>query len=86
MIDKTHSLQSDLANRNGVFKGKSGEAVTITDAGVARVLTPSFASDYPTSLGLVYQPGVQRSRLTRARLVRSPTSTTSTGSRPITYW
>lgn len=61
MIDKTHSLQGNLANQNATFKGKSVEAVTITDTGVAEVLTPSFASDYLTSLGLVYQPGVQRS-------------------------
>ena len=72
LISSLHSLQGDLSNQNPVFDGKSIEAVTVSDTGVAEVLTPSFAADYLESLGFRYNPD----------LARNPVDTGST--RPIT--
>ncbi|CAN5470176.1 hypothetical protein BH09ACT8_BH09ACT8_55510 [soil metagenome] len=60
LIDATLSRQNDLANQHPVFKGKSIEVLTVTDAGVARVLAPSFTSDYLQSLGFRYSDDADR--------------------------
>ncbi len=60
-----------MRNQNPDFDGKTIEAVTISDAGVAEVLTPSFAADYLESLGFRYNPD----------LVSTPVDTGST--RPV---
>ena len=72
LIDSIGSLQTDLRNQNPDFDGKTIEAVTISDAGVAEVLTQSFAADYLESLGFRYNPD----------LVTTPVDTGST--RPVT--
>ena len=56
LVDSINSLQGDLRNQNPDFDGKTIEAVTVSDAGVAEVLTPSFAADYLESLGFRYNP------------------------------
>ena len=71
LIDSIGSLQTDLRNQNPDFDGKTIEAVTVSDAGVAEVLTPSFAADYLESLGFRYNPD----------LVATPVDTGST--RPV---
>jgi ABC-type Fe3+-hydroxamate transport system substrate-binding protein len=60
LIRSVHSLQGDLTNQNQGLRGKSIEAVTVSDAGVAEVLTPSFAADYLESLGFRYNPDLAR--------------------------
>lgn len=60
LIRSVHSLQGDLSNQNPGLHGKSIEAVTVSDAGVAEVLTPSFAADYLESLGFRYNPDLAR--------------------------
>ncbi|XTP38377.1 serine/threonine-protein kinase (plasmid) [Mycobacterium sp. TJFP1] len=60
LIDATLSRQNDLANQNPAFKGKSIEVLAATDAGIARVLAPSFASDYLQSLGFRYSEDADR--------------------------
>ena len=60
LIRSVHSLQGDLTNQNPGLHGKSIEAVTVSDTGVAEVLTPSFAADYLESLGFRYNPALAR--------------------------
>jgi serine/threonine-protein kinase len=60
LIDATASRQNDLANQNAAFKGKSIEALAVTDTGVARVLAPSFTTDYLQSLGFRYNADADR--------------------------
>ena len=60
LISSLRSLQGDLSNQNPGFDGKSIEAVTVSDTGVAEVLTPSFAADYLESLGFRYNPDLAR--------------------------
>lgn len=60
LIDATVSRQNDLANQNSAFKGKSIEILEATDTGIARVLSPSFASDYLQSLGFRYSQDADR--------------------------
>ncbi|MGH3642879.1 MAG: serine/threonine-protein kinase [Mycobacterium sp.] len=60
LIDATVSRQNDLSNQNPTFKGKSIAALAVSDTGVARVLSPSFTSDYLQSLGFRYNPDADR--------------------------
>ncbi|MBY0285536.1 MAG: protein kinase [Mycobacteriaceae bacterium] len=60
LIDATVSRQNDVANQNPAFKGKSIEVLAATDVGIARVLSPSFASDYLQSLGFRYNQDADR--------------------------
>ncbi|WZT99945.1 ABC transporter substrate-binding protein (plasmid) [Mycobacterium avium subsp. hominissuis] len=60
LIDATLSRQNDLANQNPAFKGKSIEVLDVTDTGIARVLAPSFVSDYLQSLGFRYSEDANR--------------------------
>lgn len=60
LIRSVNSLQGDLSNQNPGLRGKSVEAVRVSDSGVAEVLTPSFAADYLESLGFRYNPDLAR--------------------------
>lgn len=60
LIGATLSRQNDLANQNPAFKGKSIEVLDVTDAGIARVLAPSFTSDFLQSLGFRYSEDANR--------------------------
>jgi eukaryotic-like serine/threonine-protein kinase len=71
LVSSVRSLQSDLNNQNPGFDGKLIEAVTVSNTGVAEILTPSFAADYLESLGFRYNP----------ELVATPVDTGS--SRPV---
>jgi serine/threonine-protein kinase len=60
LIRSVRSLQGDLSNQNPGLRGKSIEAVRVSDTGVAEVLTSSFAADYLESLGFRYNPDLAR--------------------------
>lgn len=59
-IKSVSDQQTDLKNQNPAFGGKSVEAVTVSDAGVAEMLTPSNAADYLEGLGFRYNDDLRR--------------------------
>lgn len=60
LTEAMRSQQTDLKNQNPAFNGKSIQAVTVSDTGVAEVLTPSNTADYLVSLGFSYNAQLQR--------------------------
>lgn len=60
LIDQVASQQTDLKNQNPKTAGKSVQVITVSDNGISQILTPSNASDYLASLGLSYDPSLQR--------------------------
>lgn len=59
-INAVRALQGDLGNQNQGFKGKTIQAITVTDGGVSEVLSPSFTADYLESLGFRYNVDLAR--------------------------
>lgn len=59
-INAVRVLQGDLSNQNPAFKGRSVQAITVTDTGVNEILIPSFTATYLESLGFRYNLDLTR--------------------------
>lgn len=57
-INAVASQTNDVKAQNPAFTGKSVQAVTVSDAGVAQVLMPSNTASYLETLGLRYDDGL----------------------------
>lgn len=54
LVAQVGAQQTDLKNQNAKLVGKTVSVVNYSDDGVTQTLTPSFAADYLTGLGLNY--------------------------------
>jgi serine/threonine-protein kinase len=60
LIAKVGGQQTDLKNQNTKLLGKSVSVLTYSDSGITETLTPSFAADYLTGVGLNYDNTLTR--------------------------
>ncbi|MFL0177634.1 serine/threonine-protein kinase [Mycobacterium sp. SMC-13] len=60
LITQVGAQQTDLRNQNAKLVGKTVSVVNYSDDGVTQTLTPSFAADFLTGLGLNYDNKLQR--------------------------
>lgn len=70
VVSTVAAQQNDLKNQNPKAVGKTVSVLNVGDSGITQTLSPSNASDYLGSLGLVYSPKLSRqssdAELTRA--------------------
>lgn len=60
LIANVGGQQTDLKNQNTKLLGKSVSVLTYSDSGITETLTPSFAADYLTGVGLNYDNALTR--------------------------
>lgn len=68
LISQAGAQQTDLKNQNSKLAGKSVSMLNYSDDSITQVLTPSFAADFLTGLGLNYD-----NRLLRTKDDKGPT-------------
>ncbi|MEV3903691.1 serine/threonine-protein kinase [Mycobacterium sp. NPDC050551] len=60
LLGEVRDQRADLESQNSQLVGKSVEALTLSDDGVAQILIPSNTADYLESLGLRYNAELRR--------------------------
>lgn len=60
VVNTVAAQQNDLKNQNPKAVGKTVSVLNVTDTDITQTLSPSNASDYLGSLGLVYSPKLTR--------------------------
>ncbi|WP_071286313.1 serine/threonine-protein kinase [Mycolicibacterium llatzerense] len=60
LISQAGAQQTDLKNQNGKLIGKTVSVLNYADDTITQTLTPSFAADFLTGLGLNYDNKLQR--------------------------
>ncbi|GAA2401198.1 serine/threonine-protein kinase [Mycolicibacterium llatzerense] len=60
LISQAGTQQTDLKNQNSKLVGKTVSVLNFSDDTITQVLTPSFAADFLTGLGLNYDNKLQR--------------------------
>ncbi len=60
LISQASAQQTDLKNQNGKLIGKTVSVLNYADDTITQTLTPSFAADFLTGLGLNYDNKLQR--------------------------